>query len=95
VRRGEWERQAENGNHTVSRLATSPTYYLFSVCAVLIECLLLSVLMRLISVLFLSLILTGWTWLIPYHLLGTYPTFFNLFSLIRAFSDQISKTDVY
>jgi len=44
---------------------------------------------------FLSLILTGWTWLIPYHLLGTYPTFFNLFSLIRAFSDQISKTDIY
>jgi len=34
------------------RVATSPTYYLFSVCAVLIECLLLSVLMRLISVLF-------------------------------------------
>ena len=77
------------------QVVTSPTYYLFSVCAVLIECLLLSVLMRLISVLFSSLILTGWTWLIPYHLLGTYPTFFNLFSLIRAFSDQISKTDIY
>ena len=77
------------------QVATSPTYYLFSVCAVIIECLSLSVLMRLISVLFSSLILTGRTWLIPYHLLGTYPTFFNLFSLIRAFSDQISKTDIY
>jgi len=77
------------------QVVMSPTYYLFSVCAVLIECLSLLVLMRIISVLFPSLILTGWTWLIPYHLLGTYPTFFNLFSLIRAFSDQISKTDVH
>ena len=61
------------------QVVMSPTYYLFSVCAVLIECLLLSTLMR----------------LIPYYLLGTYPTFFNLFSLIHAFSDQISKTDIY
>jgi len=65
-----------SGECTESRseqVVMSPTYYLFSVCAVLIECLSLSVLMRLISVLFSSLISTGWTWLIPYHLLGDYP----------------------
>jgi len=62
-----------------------PAYYLLELCAVLIVQFFLLALITLISILFLPLTSTKWTWLIDYPLIVHLPYLFLLFGAFSHF----------